>query len=131
VGLGLQEQIVVHTLAPFWCKFDPLAAPFVQTMRQLEDDPTLDRRAFLEVLIGSLLAAPLAAQSDGEAQWAAKSVSKPHRQLGETGVRHVTRIVGPVDPSAGSQLTLPLALGSALPTDACRRGAGLGKGFGA
>jgi hypothetical protein len=34
----------------------------------LEDDPTLDRRAFLEVLTGSLLAAPLAAQSDGEAQ---------------------------------------------------------------
>ena len=42
---------------------------------------------------------------DAISEWAAKSISKLHRQLGQAGVPHVTRAEGP-DESAERQLSL-------------------------
>lgn len=38
--------------------------------------------------------------------WAAESVSRLHRQLGELGVEHATTVEGPDSHQAGEQLTL-------------------------
>ena len=39
-------------------------------------------------------------------EWAAESVSRLHKRLGEVGVDHTTRVESPSDPSKGEQLPL-------------------------